>query len=167
MDALSSFNSINFLHPKISMHILHTVLCTSEMVLTRKLCRTVKSFLSRWSSSVFSQPYCLIQWWSCIERLDASHSQGLYKESNTCVVDLLAHRLAWWTELIVVWDLNLTGPFCFVLQPVTVLSQCLSLPRSINGYFSPVMEMTGYFVSNHLYSWKERRTVWLIYLSQD
>ena len=46
VDALSSFNSINFLHPKISMHILHTVLCTSEMVLTRKLCRTVKSFLS-------------------------------------------------------------------------------------------------------------------------
>ena len=32
------------LHPNISIHILHTVLCMFTEVLTRKLCLTIKSF---------------------------------------------------------------------------------------------------------------------------
>ena len=36
--------SINPLHPNISIHILVTVLCTCNKVLTRRICLTIKSF---------------------------------------------------------------------------------------------------------------------------
>ena len=36
----------NPLHPNISMHILHTVLYTFPVVLTRRICLTIKGFLS-------------------------------------------------------------------------------------------------------------------------
>ena len=36
----------NPLHPIISMHILHTVLYTFPVVLTRRICLTIKGFLS-------------------------------------------------------------------------------------------------------------------------
>ena len=36
----------NTLHPNISFHILHTVLCTFTEVLTRRICLTIKSFIS-------------------------------------------------------------------------------------------------------------------------
>ena len=34
----------NSLHPNISIHILHTVLCTFTKVLTRRICLTIKHF---------------------------------------------------------------------------------------------------------------------------
>ena len=34
------------LHPNISIYFLHTVLYTFPMVLTRRICLTIKSFLS-------------------------------------------------------------------------------------------------------------------------
>ena len=34
------------LHPNIRVPILHTVLCTFTKVLTRRICRTIKSFFS-------------------------------------------------------------------------------------------------------------------------
>ena len=34
------------LHPKISMHILHTVLYTFPLVLTRRICLKIKSFFT-------------------------------------------------------------------------------------------------------------------------
>ena len=52
---------INAPHPNISMHILHTVLYTFPMVLTRRICLTIKT-----SSS----------WRYSKGRSDVSHSQG-------------------------------------------------------------------------------------------
>ena len=40
------FCCISPLHPNISMHILHTVLCTFTKVLTRRICLTIKSVFS-------------------------------------------------------------------------------------------------------------------------
>ena len=37
---------VNSLHPDISMHIFHTVLCTFTNVLTRRICLTIKSFFN-------------------------------------------------------------------------------------------------------------------------
>ena len=37
---------LNPLHPNISMHILHTVLYTFPMVLTWRMCLTIKIFFS-------------------------------------------------------------------------------------------------------------------------
>ena len=37
---------LNPLHPDISMHILHTFLYTNPKVLTRRICLTIKSFLT-------------------------------------------------------------------------------------------------------------------------
>ena len=37
---------LNPLHPKISMHILHTVLYTFPLVLTRRICLKIKSFFT-------------------------------------------------------------------------------------------------------------------------
>ena len=44
---------LNPLHPYISMHILHTDLSLFLMVLTRRICLTIKSFLSCRSFSLF------------------------------------------------------------------------------------------------------------------
>ena len=57
--AKKTFNSlypleIDPLHPNISVHILHTVLCTFPKVLTRRICLTIKSFFSWWSFPLFS-----------------------------------------------------------------------------------------------------------------
>ena len=38
--------NVNTLHPNISMHILHTVLHTSPLLLTRRICVLVKSVLT-------------------------------------------------------------------------------------------------------------------------
>ena len=64
----------NPLHPNISIQILHTVLCTFTKVLTGRICLTIKSFFSCWSFPLFSWHWCVIQWWYCKEKLDASHS---------------------------------------------------------------------------------------------
>ena len=37
---------ISPLHPNVSMHILHTDLCTFTKVLTRRICLTIKSVFS-------------------------------------------------------------------------------------------------------------------------
>ena len=50
----------NPLHPSISMQILHTVLYTFPVVLTRRICLTIKGFLSGWSFHVFSKYSYLI-----------------------------------------------------------------------------------------------------------
>ena len=46
----------NPLHPKIIMHILHTVLYTFPEEKRRRLCLLIKSFISWWSFSSFSWP---------------------------------------------------------------------------------------------------------------
>ena len=43
------------------MHILHTVLCTFPTVITRRICQTIKSFISCWLIHLFSGPYWVIQ----------------------------------------------------------------------------------------------------------
>ena len=43
---LKNILALNPLHPNISMHILHTFLCTFTKVLTRRICLTIKSFFS-------------------------------------------------------------------------------------------------------------------------
>ena len=64
----------NPLHPSNSIHILHTVLCTFTKVLKRRICQTIESFISWWLFPLFSWHLCVIQWWSCKEKLDASRS---------------------------------------------------------------------------------------------
>ena len=64
---------LNPLHPNINMHILHTVLYTFLVVLTRRIYLKIKSFFRWWSFSLFSWPQCVIQGWYCKENLDASH----------------------------------------------------------------------------------------------
>ena len=39
-------DSLHPLYPNISKHILHTVFCTFSKVLTRRICLTIRSFLS-------------------------------------------------------------------------------------------------------------------------
>ena len=41
-----STSQVNPLHPKISMHILHTDHQTFSMLLTRRICLTIKRFFS-------------------------------------------------------------------------------------------------------------------------
>ena len=66
--------TLNPLHPRISMHILHTVLYIFPKVLTGRICLTINNFLSWWSFPLFSWPWCVIQGWYCKEKLDAGHS---------------------------------------------------------------------------------------------
>ena len=46
--------SINPLHPKISMHTLHTVFCSTPKVLTKRICLSVLRIFSWWSFPSFS-----------------------------------------------------------------------------------------------------------------
>ena len=46
--------NINPLHPNITIYILHTVLYTFPKVLTRRICLTIKSFISWGSFPLFS-----------------------------------------------------------------------------------------------------------------
>ena len=68
---------INSLQANISMHILHTVPYTFPKRLTSRICLTVKTCFSYWSSPLFSWLLRLIQGWYSKEKLDASHSYGL------------------------------------------------------------------------------------------
>ena len=52
---IESFSS-NPLHPKISMHIFHTVLSTFSKMPIWRICLTIKSFFSGWSPPLFSWP---------------------------------------------------------------------------------------------------------------
>ena len=69
--------SINPLHPKIGMHILHTVFCSTPKVLTKRICLSVLRIFSWWSFPLFSWPYCVMQGLYCWEKLYVSHSWGL------------------------------------------------------------------------------------------
>ena len=44
---------INPLHPNISVHILHTVLCTLTKELTRRICLNIVNFFNWWSFPLF------------------------------------------------------------------------------------------------------------------
>ena len=68
---------LNSLHPNINIHILLTVLFTFPMVMTRRICLRIRSFLNWWSFPFFSLPLYLIQACSCREKLETSHSLGL------------------------------------------------------------------------------------------
>ena len=50
------FSAINPLHPKISMHTLHTVLYTFPKVLMRRICWPIKRFLPWWPFPLFPWP---------------------------------------------------------------------------------------------------------------
>ena len=68
---------INPLHSIIGIHILHSVLLTFPMILTRRICLTIRSFLNKQSYVLFSWPILFIQGWYCKEKLEASHSLAL------------------------------------------------------------------------------------------
>ena len=68
---------LNPLHPNISMHILHTFLYIFTGVMTRRICQTIKSFLSCWSFPLISWHESLNQGWYGKEKLDAGHSYKL------------------------------------------------------------------------------------------
>ena len=65
------------LHPNISIYFLHTVLYTFPMALTRRICLTIKSFLSWWSFPSISWPQCLFLGWYWWEKMITNHSLGL------------------------------------------------------------------------------------------
>ena len=69
-----SVNSNSPLYPNISLHILHTALCTFPKVLTRRISSIIKSSFSWWSFPLFSWLWCLIQGWYCKENSDGGHS---------------------------------------------------------------------------------------------
>ena len=69
-----SVNSNSLLHPNISLHILHTALCTFPKVLPRRISLIIKSSFSWWSFPLFSWLWCLIQGWYCKENSDGGHS---------------------------------------------------------------------------------------------
>ena len=68
---------LNPIHPNISMHILHTFLYIFTEVMTRRICQTIKSFLSCWSFPLISWHEFLNQGWYGKEKLDAGHSYKL------------------------------------------------------------------------------------------
>ena len=47
------------------------------MILTRRICLTIRNFLNWWSFPLFLWPLHLIHGWYCEEKLEANHSQGL------------------------------------------------------------------------------------------
>ena len=47
---------LNPSHPKINMHLLHTVLHTFPKVLIIRICLTIKSFFNMWSFPLLSEP---------------------------------------------------------------------------------------------------------------
>ena len=63
--------SVNLLHRNIRIYIHQAVLYSFSKVLTRRICLIINSFFSRWSFTIFLLPYCAIQGWYCIEKLDA------------------------------------------------------------------------------------------------
>ena len=73
---LITITFVNPLNPKISVHILHTVLYKFPDVLTGRICLPNKSIFRWWSFLLFLWPQCLIPGWHCKEKLDASHSKG-------------------------------------------------------------------------------------------
>ena len=62
-------STFDHLHPKISIHILHTVLYKFPKVLRRRICLTIKSSCTCWSFTLFSWPQCMIKGWYCKEKL--------------------------------------------------------------------------------------------------
>ena len=67
----------NPLHPNIRMHILHTVLHRFPQALMRRICSTIKSFLSWWSFPLFSWPQCLFKGWYWLGWIVTNHFYGL------------------------------------------------------------------------------------------
>ena len=65
------------LYSLTSVWIFSITLLTFLRVLTRRICSSIKSFFSWWSSPLFSWLKCLIQGRCCEEKLDVSHSKGL------------------------------------------------------------------------------------------
>ena len=63
--------SVNLLHRNIRIYIFQAVLYSFSKVLTRRICLIINIFFSRWSFTIFLLPYCAIQGWYCIEKLDA------------------------------------------------------------------------------------------------
>ena len=53
MDGLPAV--FNPLHPNISIHIFYTLVYTNQLVLTRRICLTIKSFLG-WQSFLLFSP---------------------------------------------------------------------------------------------------------------
>ena len=69
---------LNHFKPKIGIHIFHTVFYTFSMILTKRICLTIRSFL-KWSSFlIFSWTLHLIQGGCCRkDKLEARHFCGL------------------------------------------------------------------------------------------
>ena len=63
--------------PPLKCHFLHTLIYTSPKVLTKRICLTIRSFLSWWSFPIFLRSKCLIQGWHCKEKIEVCHSQGV------------------------------------------------------------------------------------------
>ena len=87
--------SFNPLHPNISIHILHTLLCTIPLVLTGRICLTIKSFVRLATISVIlmilMNDSAALLWgeitcWSLteIKRLIGTRSLSFQRSSRPC-----------------------------------------------------------------------------------
>ena len=95
------FSQLNPLHPNNSIHILHTDLSTFPVVMTRRICLTIRSFLNWDSFTLFSWSLHFIQGWYCKEKLEARYSYALKGE------------LQLWTSVF--WTSVLTMFIAFIL----------------------------------------------------
>ena len=84
-------HTFNPLQPNISIHILHTVLCTLTMVLTKRISLTIKSFFSWGSFPLFSWYWCMIQWWYCKENFKLPFVCSLVTGTSDLVRILVIH----------------------------------------------------------------------------
>ena len=79
------FAQLNFLHPNINIHILHTVLVTFTMLLTRRIFLAIRSFFNKRSFPLFIR-LSVICGWRVLWLGEIKH-QSLFGDKG-----LLSHR---------------------------------------------------------------------------
>ena len=84
------FAQLNFLHPNINIHILHTVLVTFTMLLTRRIFLAIRSFLNKWSFPLFIRLSIIcgwrVLWLGEIKHQSLFGDKGFIKSSLHCSV---------------------------------------------------------------------------------
>ena len=73
---VTELSQVKFFHPNIGIHFLHNDLSTFPVLMTGRICLTIRSFLNWWSFSLFSSSLHLIKRLYCRENLKASYTKG-------------------------------------------------------------------------------------------
>ena len=94
---IAVFIFVNLFHLNISMHIPQSVPYIFPMVLTRRICFTIRSFFRWWSFLVILWPSRVIQGWYCgveVRRQSAWGIKGL-KVQKSQLRRIIPIQLAW------------------------------------------------------------------------